>query len=405
MRNKAFLGLVAFTYSFAALAVNESIYDLPTESISEERQVTDSNQLLVTERVPENAAEAATMAAMDRAMTAAGIDIKEQPNLAITTVNGVPSIGVKPEVGPALSTPVNFDQAIKAQNVVSGRDDSMDKIRKKYKSHQKVSIKAGHTELIPISAGMTNRIWTEFKNVKTTTSVPADAALIHADGSFVYIVPGSNVNSIDLILEEEGAPETAVNLTLIPLDVPPVMVELKVDMNRSQKEAQRVAIATSEEEELIELEAAKQAERERLFSMQNPNGADAHVNSIMTLLEKVALADIPTGYELLEGNEIDPAKRFPCEISKILPLYHEVKQQLVGARTVVDIIEIRNDVNGLRTFRDESCMGENKEDVIAVAVLDKATLAPGESAEVYIVRDRFYFERQSRKPKRKRVAN
>jgi len=108
---------------------------------------------------------------------------------------------------------------------------------------------------------------------------------------------------------------------------------------------------------------------------------------------------------LLESHEIAPLKRFPCDIRQILPLYHEVKQQLIGARTVIDILEIRNDVNGLRTFRDEACMGQNREDVIAVAVLDKATLAPGESAEVYIVRDRFYFERLERQPKRKRVAN
>jgi len=272
---KAIVGVLALSYSLSAIAVSESIYDLPTEAISEERQIVNDNA--------DNAGKNATKAAMDRAMVAAGIDVgtAKQP-IVFNTVNGVPTISEKKTVPPApQSTPVDFNKVALAQDVVSGRDDSLDKIRKKYKSHQVVNVKAGHTELLPIASGMTNRIWTNFDKVKKTTSIPAEAALIHTDGSFVYIVSGAGINSIDLMLEEEGAPETAINLTLIPLDVPPVMIELTVDMDKSQKKAQRAAIADRKEEDLVELETAKQAERERLHSQNSPNNAGSHVNSIM----------------------------------------------------------------------------------------------------------------------------
>jgi conjugal transfer pilus assembly protein TraK len=403
MKNVVIAGAMVFTYSLASVAADESIYDLPTEPVADERQIITTSE---QQKPNKNAGHDATLAAMDRAMEASGIDISQAGDLSLVDSNGVPIVGRNNEqqVQPQ-STPIDINQSVAAAGILSGRDDSMDKIRKKYKSHQVVNIQAGRTELLPISSGMTNRIWTNFNKVKATTSVPKDAALIHSDGAFIYVVPGMGVNSIDLILEEEGAPETAINLTLIPLDVPPVMVELKVSMNSNQKTARNEAIIKREKDDVLELEKAKQAERERLFLQHKKAGADEHVNSIMTLLEKVALADIPAGYELLEMEEIEPTSRFPCQIDLVLPLYHEVKQQLVGARTVIDIVEIRNDVNGLRTFREEACMGIDKEDVIAVAVLDRATLAPGESAEVYIVRDRFYYERKNRQPKRKRVVN
>ncbi len=124
----------------------------------------------------------------------------------------------------------------------------------------------------------------------------------------------------------------------------------------------------------------------------------------MTLLEVVAKAEVPAGYELLEGDTIPAEARYPCDIRQMLPLYHEVKQRLIGSKLVVDIMEVRNDVNGLRSFRDESCMGPGREDVMAVGVLDKATLGPRESTEVYILRDRSYFERQMKVPRRSRVG-
>lgn len=390
------ISLLLSINSFAA----EDIYSLPTEPVN-------SGKTPLTVAPVKTPDISIADKAVDRAAAAAGVStepLNEAPTQAYTATqaNTPPMAG--PQTNVAGATPVNLAQISpeNAGQVISRRDDSMDYLRKLYKSHQVLEMKAGGTQTLPIALGATNRIATTFKHVTFTTSVSKDLAIIYTEDGFVYVTPGTNSGPIDLIIEEDGAPSTAVSMYLVPLNVPPVLVELTVDYNKYQNQAASVAVTKFEETEKESIEKAKQEERERITAEQPI--AEDHVSSVMSLLETVAKAQIPSGFELLQGNDIPAASRFPCDISQMLPLYHETKQRLVGAKTVIDILEVKNDVNGLRSFRDEACMGPGREDVIAVGVLDKATLAPGESTEVYIMRDRTYWERQKRIPKRARVG-
>lgn len=400
-----------------AFAADDDIYSLPTESVNPQRVPvlgTDFNQAEEKLQAELNSPYANQPLAIDTnkeigTQTALTVSPNEQvlnqhpvtqppaqQPMQQTEHQQVPNYGGASPVNPTAISPAN------AGEVISRRDDSMDYLRKQYKSHQVIALKAGGTTTLPISLSTTNRIATSFKNAKITTSVPGDAALVYGEQGFVYVTPGVNAGAIDLIVEEDGAPETAVSLYLVPLNVPPVLVELTVSYNASQRNAALQAVSIYSENEAKELESAKQAERERIAN--NQPVADSHVDDVMKLLEIVAKAEVPAGYELLEGDTIPAEVRYPCDIRQMLPLYHEVKQRLIGSKLVVDIMEVRNDVNGLRSFRDESCMGPGREDVMAVGVLDKATLGPRESTEVYILRDRSYFERQMKVPRRSRVG-
>ncbi|MGI2205229.1 hypothetical protein ACROAH_15315 [Shewanella oncorhynchi] len=397
-----------FTPVFAG---DDDIYSLPTESVNPQRvpvvgaDFGDADKKIQIELDnPSSNLSQTSLEPMSKVVDqAASIAI---PNQQVIYQQQIPAQQTEPQPNASYggASPVN-PTAISPSNageVISRRDDSMDYLRKQYKSHQVIALKAGGTTTLPISLSTTNRIATSFKNAKITTSVPSDSALIYSEQGFVYVTPGVNAGAIDLIVEEDGAPETAVSLYLVPLNVPPVLVELTVSYNASQRNAASQAITNYVEIESKELEAAKQAERERIAS--NQPVADSHVDDVMALLEVVAKAEVPAGYELLEGDTIPAEVRYPCDIRQILPLYHEVKQRLIGAKMVVDIMEVRNDVNGLRSFREEACMGLGREDVMAVGVLDRATLGPRESTEVYILRDRSYFERQMKVPRRSRVG-
>ncbi|MEF1300434.1 hypothetical protein QTO17_00700, partial [Vibrio owensii] len=68
---------------------------------------------------------------------------------------------------------------------------------------------------------------------------------------------------------------------------------------------------------------------------------------------------------------------------------------------LIDVVRVKNDINGFREIREEFCLDE---DVIAVGVFDRATLAPGEDAELYILRDKLHMEKKQKIRARPRLT-
>lgn len=272
-------------------------------------------------------------------------------------------------------------------------DPIIDKVRKKYKAHQEITLQPGKSELLPVATGLQNRVATPFKVADVRTS-DKDLAITVEDG-FIYVTP-LNQNPIGLIISEEGMPETAVNLTLMPLDVPPVMVDLEVKFSKSMQR------------EYDQFIAKQEAEMERTQFMQSalaepqvtndPRINTEHADRATSLLAKVADGQIPQGFDMLP--EVPPTERYPCDIRR-MAMYHEVGQRLVSGREVIDVVVINNDINGFREIREEFCL---RDDVIAVGVFDRATLAPGEDTELYILRDKLHQEKQNRVRTRPRLT-
>lgn len=277
---------------------------------------------------------------------------------------------------------------------ISGRDPVIDKVRKKYKPHQVIKLKPGKSELIPVALGLQNRIATTFKEAEVRTSdseVP-----ISQEGGFVYITPLSET-PIGLMIGEAGMPETMVSLTLMPLDVPPVMAEVNVDMPKSMKYKHSKFLAEKNE---IKDEQQRISEiKKKPVSSNDPRINEKHVERATSILVEVAGGEIPAGFDLVD--KIPEDERFPCDIRQ-MGMYHEVGQRLISGRELIDVVRIKNDINGFREVREEFCLGE---DVIAVGVFDKATLAPGEDTELYILRDKLHMERKSKVRLRPRLTS
>ena len=63
---------------------------------------------------------------------------------------------------------------------------------------------------------------------------------------------------------------------------------------------------------------------------------------------------------------------------------------------------LENDSNKPYTIKEEYC---SSQDTVAVGVLDKAQLNPGEQIEMYIIRDKLWLQQQERLQTRPRVTN
>lgn len=278
-----------------------------------------------------------------------------------------------------IATPVR----VPLPQVHGTEDPIVDKLRKNYKQHQTITLKPGDGALAPVAAGLQNRIKTPFTHTVIKTSSKDLPAQV--DGGYIYVTP-LDQEPIGLIIGEEGMPETMVNLTLMPLGVPPVMIDLNVEMGKKLKLKQQEYTAKQKRIKAIR-DTIHKARTEPEFD-DDPRVNTDHIDRTTDILYNAALGRVPNGFDLDE--DIPEDERFPCDIDK-LGMYHEVKQRMTSGREILDVALVTNDLNGFREIREEYCLGP---DVIATGVFDKATLAPGESAEVFILRDKLFKERQ-----------
>ncbi len=323
----------------------------------------------------------------------AAVDSYGMPTVQSTkvkTVDTAPNYTQLAQSPAMAATPV---QAVVPQ-VKGSSNPITDSVRSKYKPHQEVTIKPGHGELLPVAAGLQNRIATPFVDVIVKT---ADMEVpIQTDGGFVYITPLSQA-PIGLMVGERGMPETMVSLTLMPLDVPPVMVDVKVrmDAKTKAKHARFIAKVQADKEQNDFLKEARKGPTVK----NDPRVNLEHENRATNVLAEVAGGNIPNGFDIT--TEIPADERYPCDIVR-MGMYHEVGQRMISGREIIDVVLVKNDINGFREVREEYCL---KDDVIAVGVFDRATLAPGESSELYILRDKLHAEKLKRVRTRPRLTS
>lgn len=331
--------------------------------------------------------------ASQQAQQSAGVDSYGMPIVQGTMVKTVDDAPLYTQQGqpPAIAaTPI----PTVAPQVRGSSDPIADSVRSKYKPHQEVTIAPGHGELIPVAAGLQNRIQTPFKDALVKT---ADMEVpIQTDGGFVYITPLSQA-PIGIMVGERGMPETMVSLTLMPLDVPPVMVDVKVKMDATTKakHAEFIAKLQADKEKNDFLTEARKGP-----TVENdPRVNTEHENRATSLLAEVAGGNIPNGFDIT--TDIPAEERYPCDIVR-MGMYHEVGQRMISGREIIDVVLVKNDINGFREVREEYCLAD---DVISVGVFDRATLAPGETTELYILRDKLYNEKLKRVRTRPRLTS
>ena len=250
-----------------------------------------------------------------------------------------------------------------------------DDVKDKYEPQQKLTLRPGGNVMLPISGGLGNTIKTNFRSVAVKTS--NSTAVIDIEEGYIVVTPRSR-DPIDLKIYEEGVLDTMVNITLQPFDLPPAMIDVTVKMDRKLLgKVQDYRNQIAQQKKMLE---EKQVQKNSRYS-------DEHVERIKEILTPVAKGLVPKGFSLKPVNEHNGLG--VCNIS----LPHTVGQQLVGARTIVDIVLVQNDWTDIYPLQEEACSGDG---VIAVGIFDNATLQPGQETEIYIIRDKLFEERKKK---------
>ena len=217
-----------------------------------------------------------------------------------------------------------------------------------------LNVESGRNVVIGVAFSLINRIITPFSNpVVKTTSV----ATTSVEGSIVYI--STNMSEpIALFIHEKSDPSTALSLTLVPAEIPPVSTEVRITG--------------------LEVEPAKIAGDHALATAFEQQ--DTFLGTIKALFRDLALNRVPDGYgfKSLDGYARDmPVCNFAGV--HVIPL-----QEVVGASLKAYVAKATNTSQYLATIDEQACSGPG---LRAVAAWPHTTLAPGESVELYVALD------------------
>lgn len=266
-----------------------------------------------------------------------------------------------------------------AENVT---EKLFDDVKKQYKKIQKLNLMPLGNVMVPVSAGLSNTLKTNFNSVAVKTS--SSDAVIDIEGGYIQITPKSR-NPIDLKIYEDGVLDTMVSITLIPFDLPPAMIEANIKLNQVLKDK------VTEYREMID-QASRIAKDEAVHKQERYS--NEHVERVKQILKPIAKGDIPKGFTIQEVTGSDGIS--PCKIS----IAHSIGQKLIGSRTIVDVVFVKNTWHDIYPLKEEYCVSDG---VVAVGIYENALLKPGETAEIYILRDKLYQERKAKMRKRPRL--
>jgi len=230
-----------------------------------------------------------------------------------------------------------------------------------------VQVSPGRNETITVAGDHLNRIVTPFENPVAHT---VDKAKVKVDGNSLYVSLGKDDGPAALFITEEGEQDPSISLTLLPKEVPPREVRLKLNGNWPVSVGAGGVSAVS---------GGKAARWEKSLPYEA---------AIEEVLRRTALGEVPPGYSLRDYFNYDP------QVSCRLPAQIEPRQVLEGHNFLVVVSRMTNRSPSSLTVTEEACY---RPGVRAVAVWPRVRLEPRQTAELYLV-----FQRTSPRPPRLR---
>jgi conjugal transfer pilus assembly protein TraK len=227
---------------------------------------------------------------------------------------------------------------------------------------QTYDVKQSGNIVIPIGHALLNRIQTPFSKVIVRT---ANNAEVFTEAGDVYVAVADE-RPLNLILLEDGVPDSAVSVTLVPkLNKPPVMAHLHIVFSKRVELLVRQAKANND---WVSAEGLAITE-----GSQND-----HISVIKKIMKPLPLGESPPGFNLLDDFETSPT---PCDSEMMIT----EGQRLEGARHTIGVYLVKNLTSQAATFYEESCY---EEQVIAVAVYPREVIPPGGQTELYILKSK-----------------
>ena len=223
----------------------------------------------------------------------------------------------------------------------------------------------GINELVTISRLDLNRFVTPFEKVKVRTVAGEDELVSKIDGNIVYL---GATKKAGVFLTEVGS-DRAISLTLVPDDVPPRDIYIK--LNRSSNIPAQLA------------NVSKNVAKANGISTGSSNASDGpggktlpHVDLIKDTMRDMALGKIPGGYTMT----VPKSGEFKCSIPGFRM---RLGQSIEGSNTKIMVLRAENSSSTNEATIDEQyCY---KRGVVAVAAWPDVVVPPGGATEIYVI--------------------
>lgn len=272
-------------------------------------------------------------------------------------------------------------------NQESAPNPIFEKVKARYKPEQDYDLKPGQNKAMPVGVGLLNSIQTNFEAVKVKTT--DEESIIETEDGNIFITPNS-LKPVSLIIFEAGVMESQVSLVLVPGNTPPAMIDVDVALEKDMIDKGRAY-----REQIQKRNDEARAELDRMRQEAEGRPQSGHTRKIIDTLRPVAQGRVPTGFTMTDN--IPRPYQKPCQV----PIEHYTGQRLNGGKEIIDVVLMYNDTNRPFQVREEMCLSE---DSIAVAIFNASYLQPGQDTEVYILRNKTYFEDLSREKNRPRLS-
>ena len=220
---------------------------------------------------------------------------------------------------------------------------------------QKITVEPGVNEIIQIADGHPNRIVTPFKAPRVVTTA---AASVETSENVIYVAP-TGPALITMFLTETGDESVSISLTLQPKKIPPR--ELRLDLPPG------VLVKANEW-------GSPSNQRAR------PHGGRSNVAWAGEVFDQLARGHVPDDFAF--SRQAPPP--YPlCTVENGYEVSFAEGQYLLGQGQEIYVGVVRNGGTKAAAFQEPWCYSEG---VIAVALWPRATLQPGEFAEIYLSR-------------------
>jgi len=211
-------------------------------------------------------------------------------------------------------------------------------------------VNPGTNVIVKVAVNHLNRFVTPFETPEIKTQ---STAMVTEIAENVVYIGTDQQDPVTVYIKEKGSEEQAISLTLIPIQIPPREITLKLPDSNP----------------LNFVGTAKARKWEE---------AQPYVATLELLLRTVALGDMPRGYKLANT----PQGQLPACRQAGLQFDFANGQSLIGSNLDVQIGVITNVSNIPIEFVEDTCGDWN---VAAVSVFPRHTLQPFEKTEVYVV--------------------
>lgn len=222
-----------------------------------------------------------------------------------------------------------------------------------------VRVRPGVNEILPISLGQLNRLRTPFAQPTIKTSNDEHLTYERELGGLMFI-SATSPQPIGVYIYEEGAPDPAMSLTLLPCggaeQLPPVDITLTFEGEAADAPIARAPVAA----------------QAIAWEQRSP-----YVDTIKALFRHLALGEVPAGYGLQALRREHPLMP-ACD----LPGLDVVPAQLLEGGAVLVLVARVHNRGGASIAIDESACAAPG--VLAVAAWPEVLLAPGQATELYI---------------------